>query len=90
MISAAKHLHKDEGFFEKTFILEIMFEYYFIEKHTICQGPAGKSRLILTVTELRRNFRRSSVSMWGINKKNPCAVYSTGIPVYYRNTSLNS
>ena len=59
MISAAKHWCKDEGFFEKTFILEIMFEYYFIEKYTICQGPDRKSRLILTVTELRRNFRRS-------------------------------
>ena len=34
-------------------------EYYFIEKNTSCQGPAGKSRLILTVTELRRKFRRS-------------------------------
>lgn len=36
-----------------------MFEYYFIEKYTICQGPDRKSRLILTVTELRRKFRRS-------------------------------
>ena len=61
MISAAKHFHKDEGFFEKTFILEIMFEYYFIEKHTICQGPAGKSRLILTVMELRRRFGEDSI-----------------------------
>ena len=90
MISAAKHFHKDEGFFRKLFILEIMFEYYFNEIYASRQGPERKSRLIMTVTELRRNFRRSSVSMWGINKKNPCAVYSTGIPVYYRNTSLNS
>ena len=58
MISAAKHFHKDEGFLEKTFILEIMFEYCFIEKHTICQGPDQKSRLITTVAEHRRKFRR--------------------------------
>ena len=59
MISTAKHFHKDEGFFEQTFILEIMFEYYFIEKFSICQGPDRKSRLIMTVTELRRKIRRS-------------------------------
>jgi len=39
MILAAKHFHKDEGFFEKTFILEIMFEYYFSEMCSFCQGP---------------------------------------------------
>lgn len=59
MISAAKHWCKDEGFFKKTFVLEIMFEYNCSEMCSSCQGPDVKSRLIMTVTELRRKFWRS-------------------------------
>ena len=36
-----------------------MFEYNCSEMCSSCQGPDVKSRLIMTVTELRRKFRRS-------------------------------
>lgn len=59
MISAAKHWGKDEGLFEKIFILEIMFEYYFNEMYYICQGPLWKESTYHDSYEHHRKFRRS-------------------------------